>query len=311
LNFPDERAKGLDVYNPTIPFEYDGEQHLVGRVERRNDETDTLLAFFKRSEPGSSEWYRVHELPTFNRIQDPFISMIGGEVIIGGVRIEVSDAAEITGWETVFYSGSDLSSLELKFVGPKKMKDIRLVDLGGRIGVFTRPQGEKGGRGKVGYLVVDRLENLTTDMIDEAPLVPNLFNDEEWGGVNQALPLDEGKIGIIGHIARFDREDKRHYYPFQCVFIPEEMRVSEMKLLATKKDLFPHLPPKRDDLDNVLFPGGVFNDDGKTTLVSGAGDTSSVFVTVEDLTFADKIPKQIRLSAVVAGAGKWALSHST
>ena len=45
------------------------------------------------------------------------------------------------------------------------MKDIRLILLSdNRIGVFTRPQGKIGGRGRIGFMIVNSLKELGLDI---------------------------------------------------------------------------------------------------------------------------------------------------
>lgn len=90
------------------------------------------------------------------------------------------------------------------------MKDIRLVELDdGEIGLFTRPQGlayrAKTGRiADVGFTVLPGLAYLSEQAIVEAPVLDGLFRADEWGGVNQAYMLKDGRIGVIGHIAYSD-----------------------------------------------------------------------------------------------------------
>ena len=62
------------------------------------------------------------------------------------------------------------------------MKDIRLLELSdGRILVAVRPQGEIGGRGKIGFLVVKSLDELTKERMESAPVLEGQFVDEEMG----------------------------------------------------------------------------------------------------------------------------------
>ena len=103
---------------------------------------------------------------------------------------------------------ADLVHKKPFFQGPDHMKDLRLVQLkDGSIGVFTRPQGEKGGRGKIGFVRIGTLDDLSLDVIRQAPLLEGQFLDEEWGGCNEIHVLSNGLLGVLGHIARFDEED--------------------------------------------------------------------------------------------------------
>jgi len=93
------------------------------------------------------------------------------------------------------------------------MKDIRLVELkNGKIGVFTRPQGRRGRRGKIGFTTISSLENLTPRTLTKAQIIKGQFAKGEWGGVNQALILKNGKIGALGHIARYSKDKQNRFY---------------------------------------------------------------------------------------------------
>lgn len=154
------------------------------------------------------------------------------------------------------------------------MKDLRLVELSEKeILVFTRPQGEVGGRGKIGTVIISKLEELTHEVIDSAVLLDQ-FIDEEWGGVNAAYSLADGKIGILGHIASFDDAENRHYYSMTFTYDPETKEFSPMSLLATRSMFMPG-EAKRPDLVDVVFSGGLtFNEVAQEiTLYVGISDS--------------------------------------
>ena len=74
------------------------------------------------------------------------------------------------------------------------MKDIRLIAMeNGKIGVFTRPQGE--GPGTIGFTTVNSLEQLSIAVINDAPL--GSFMPEEWGGANEIHLLEDGLLGVL------------------------------------------------------------------------------------------------------------------
>ena len=87
---------------------------------------------------------------------------------------------------------------------------------------MTRPQGNifangkcyEAGRGKIGYTILHSLNELTPEAILEATIFNDQFILEEWGGCNQLFLLDDGNVGILSHIARFDEAGNRHYYSF-------------------------------------------------------------------------------------------------
>ena len=161
-----------DVYNITAPFIDRGEAVIAGHVERRESEHSEVVFFHERD----GVWIPRENDPVLT-LQDPFFSRIHGELVVGGVEIfPHPTVAGALGWRTRFYRGSGVSDLRPFAVGPNGMKDIRLVELAdGGIGVFTRPQGEVGGRGIIGYVRIDSLDELDAKVIDEAYLLREQF----------------------------------------------------------------------------------------------------------------------------------------
>lgn len=191
-------------------------------------------------------------------------------------------------WRTVFYKGKSIQELAPFFVGPDAMKDLRLVELpNGEIGVFTRPQGEKGGRGKIGFTTAKSLQELSIELVNEAPLLQGQFVDEEWGGGNELHILSNGLIGVLGHIASFDDEGNRHYYPMVFALDPATGKHSDMALIAIRDKFLPGAT-KRPDLVDVVFSGGLVRKaDGTADLYAGISDAEAHRLTIQDpfLTF--------------------------
>ncbi len=163
------------------------------------------------------------------------------------------------------------------------MKDIRLVKLiNGEIGVFTRPQGEAGKRGKIGFTKIKSLEELNSDVISMTPLLEGQFADDEWGGPNQIHILENGLLGILGHIACFDNEGNRHYYSMVFAYNADTDEASEIKIIAARSDL-PRGEAKRPDLEDVIFSGGLVRlKNGKAELYLGASDAEAYKAIIDD-----------------------------
>ncbi|PGM57039.1 DUF1861 family protein [Bacillus sp. AFS053548] len=268
-----------DVYNISAPFEVEGELVIAGRVESRDSEHSVVYFFVEKN----GEWVRREDSPILE-LQDPFFTRIAGELVIGGVQIFPHPEKEgQLGWRTVFYKGDSITKLERFAKGPDGMKDLRLIELKDEtIGVLTRPQGEKGGRGKIGWTKIQSLSDLTLDVINNAPLLENQFIDEQWGGANEAHLLSNGKIGVLGHIASFDEEGNRHYYPMIFGLDPETGSFSKMELIATRSHFLPG-PSKRPDLIEVVFSGGlVRNTNGTAELYAGISDADAQKITMVD-----------------------------
>ena len=156
------------------------------------------------------------------------------------------------------------------------MKNIRLTSLaGGGIGVFTRPEDGRNGRGKIGYLELQHLEDLNAQKILSAEIIENQFAPEEWGGASELHPLPDGRIGVIGHIAYKYIQGTKHYFAMSFVYDPRTYRASPIEILATRKN-FPAGDAKIDEVADVVFPGGLIrHGDGTATLYAGLSDAEA------------------------------------
>lgn len=272
------RNEKKDIYNITSPFSSDGKVWIAGRVEARDSEYSRIGFFEERD----GEWVEAETEPI--HLQDPFVTRISGELILGGV--EVFDDEENPGrlnYRTVFYRGAGIWDLTRFASGPDRMKDIRLCEMkDGKILVFTRPQGEKGGRGKIGWCFINCLEELTPEKLEQAILMEDQFIPEEWGGANQLHQIRGGKIGVVSHIARFDEEGNRHYYSTAFCFDPETGKYCPMKMIAQRKYFQPG-PSKRPDLEDVVFSGGLLRlGNGRAELYCGVSDAEGQKIMIED-----------------------------
>jgi len=94
--------------------------------------------------------------------------------------------------------------------------------------------------------------------------------------------LANGWIGVLGHIACFDGEGNRHYYPMVFVFNPDTLEFSEMEIIATRSDFLAG-PAKRSDLADVVFSGGLIRKpDGTAELYAGTSDAEAQKITMAD-----------------------------
>ncbi|MDQ0192863.1 DUF1861 family protein [Paenibacillus wynnii] len=269
-----------DVYNITAPFRYNGEEVIMGRVEERDSEFSQVFFFTCENEVWSP---RAHT-HTYN-LQDPFYSIINGELIVGGVEVitDPDEPEKIMSWVTQFYRGFNIDSLCHFSSGPGTMKDIRLIELtDGRVGVFTRPQGIRGGRGKIGFTIIPSLDELNEQTFIDAEVFQDQFVPSEWGGANEAHLLKNGHVGVLGHIACFDTIDNKHYYSIVFSLNPETKETSPIKIIAARSD-FPIGPGKRPDLKDVIFSGGLIRfGTGRAILSVGVSDAEAYHIDIPD-----------------------------
>ena len=273
LGFPDH-----DVYNITAPFLWMGRVIIAGRVEKREEEISRIV-FFEEAEKG---WYPVKNAPTFQGLQDPCISRIDGKILLGGVRFPMIFGENKQGWQMEFFLEDQDGDFKKVLTGPPKMKDIRFLQLeDNRILILTRPQGDYGGRGKIGYCLVNDLQEATHDIMNQAPLFDHCPKDS-WVGANEVHSLKNGQVGVLGHIAEFDRNQNRHYYSMVFSMDPKTGNSTLPKIIA-KRSNFPGGDSKRDDLEDVIFSGGIHRlEDGKARLFAGLSDAEAGFLDIPD-----------------------------
>ncbi len=270
----------LDVYNITKPYKLKRTNYILGRVEPRDLEENAKVMFFKRKK-NSSYWVVDCDLPVLD-LQDPFLTKIKGLFVLGGVQVKWRKDEKDLNYRMVFFKGKDIHNLQEFAVGPWGMKGVRLVELDKGIGVFTRPQGKKGGRGKIGFTIIDSLKDLNVQVLSSAKLIDNQFAKGEWGGVNDVVLLDDRNLGVLGHVARYSKDEKmRFYYPMAFRFDYKNRRSGFMKILVRRGEI-PEGEAKKPGLYNVVYPGGIVRKNGKAVIYAGVGDAEAYKIIIDD-----------------------------
>jgi hypothetical protein len=164
---------GFDVYNCSVPFEWRGRRYIYGRVEKRHEWTRSWVRLF--AETGRDE-YALVENSMIYQLEDPFVTRIGGELVLGGTHVRYA-RNRIDTYYGYFYRGTDLDDLMYFTTGPNYMKDIRLVDLPGAVGVFSRPRSAEvekqyGSGSVVGFTTIPCLDYLDAAVIAGAKVIP-------------------------------------------------------------------------------------------------------------------------------------------
>ena len=262
---------GHDVYNVTAPFEWKERSVIAGRVERRSEELSEIVLFSETD----GEWRPIEGAPTFPGLQDPCVTMMDGKVILGGVRFPVTIGEDRKAWQMEFYREGLNGGFDKVLTGPPKMKDIRFLQLpDGRILVLTRPQGERGGRGRIGFCLVDSLIQARWETIESAPLFDHC-PEEQWVGANEAHLLTKNKIGVLGHLAEFREDGSRRYRSMVFCIDLETGQSTETEIIAERSD-FPPGESKRPDLQDVIFSGGLLRlGHGRARLFAGLSDAEA------------------------------------
>lgn len=267
---------GHDVYNTSVPFTYNGQTILAGRVEKRDSE-DAMTLFFAQRGDG---WHRIEAASVVQGLQDPFVTWIDGCWILGGVHAIWRPDGSLVTYHTEFYRIDSLDSLVPVAEGPAYMKDIRLLQLPDRrIAVFSRPQGDAvkhlGRVAAIGFGIIDSLDRLSASVIAGLPLLDGHFMADEWGGYNHLQLLKNGLIGCAGHQSWGETVDGTfviHYYPFAQVIDPATAALSPMDIIGSR-DCFPETEQKNPRAYDVCFTSGLIrHGQGRATLYTGLSD---------------------------------------
>jgi hypothetical protein len=266
-----------DVYNISRPFVLNGKTYLPGRVEPRDKEISRVIFFEKISEDTFKA--TKYQIPHF---QDPCVTKIDGDLLIGGTEIFTDENHNITNWHTTFYKGPNLESLKKVLIAPYKMKDVRLLQDENGIHIFSRPQGGEALFGKIGYAFASKFSDITTKIIEEAPLLKDQGDYTTWSGVNDAIMLKNGWIGVLGHIAMMSEGMVRHYYGMTFALNPKTKEKTPIKIICERSDFAPG-DAKRSDLVDVVFVGGIIrNEGGFASLYVGLSDAEAHYALIND-----------------------------
>ena len=258
---------GYDVYNCSVPFRIGNKRYMYGRVERFDGWAASFVRLF--TETGEDEWTAVDsvDLP----LEDPFVSLIHDEIVLGGTHV-LKSKGRIQSYRGYFYRGKP-EAMELFTCGPDKMKDIRLIDLNGKIGVFSRPKGE--GKVAIGFTVIDSIDELDEYVISSAEPIEGVIGGGVWGGINQAYLLDSGLIGCLAHSSVEQTVNGQKNSVYVCssfIFDPETMKTDNYKIIATASD-FPDSKSKLPRLCDCVFTSGMTpRPDGRFDLYAGVRD---------------------------------------
>lgn len=130
---------------------------------------------------------------------------------------------------------------------------------------------------------IDSLDDLDAEVIENAPYIPEIFAPKEWGGVNQAIFLGDGKIGLIGHQSYNWYEDDQEYPVYvntAIVYDYIRKQISEKKVIGVRED-YPYTESKLKALCKCAFTTGILFTGGETVeLYSGLSDVGQGVIVI-------------------------------
>jgi hypothetical protein len=267
---------GLDGYNPSNPVtDADGSLVYV-RVEPRDVDLTSVATPFRPL--NNDRWVVDVALPALP-LEDPCITVVDETFVVGGVRVTArTDGSAV--WRQSFLRGKSLSDLTPFAESPEYMKDVRLIEYDdGKIGIFTRPWGTPSDRAQIAYTEIDRIDDLTSDVMEDAPRLETQPINGQWWGANAVYNLGSGQVGVLGHIAKIS-ELARHYYAVTFVFDRGRREIVRGPRIIAARSSFPKGPARAPDLEDVVFPSWLDRNAG--LLYCGLSDTRIGVVALDD-----------------------------
>jgi hypothetical protein len=301
---------GYNATQPILDKYYDTEENpyfiLRVRMEKIDDEKESKVVAFRASSLSSTEWEQVeddNELPKING-QDPSLIELGDELFLGVIEVESvpddSDSGYHLKWWQRFYMGKDVRNMIAVGRGPDGMKNVTpVMTPTSGIVTFTRPQNPDnealGGLGQIGEVTRDKIDEiLKPDVLQAAELINTRFiNGREWGGIKYGLPLIDGKIGVLGHIACYDinsplynpeaKDKPKKYATFVGTYDPRSRKLENVKLVAMA-DEFPSNLTKDESTRNVVYTTGMTEPDenGRVLIIQGVRDAETWSKEIDD-----------------------------
>ncbi|KAG5510779.1 hypothetical protein GH5_07004 [Leishmania sp. Ghana 2012 LV757] len=270
---------GYDVYNCSVPFQYEGKYHLFGRIESREKWADSRVRLFE--ETGKDEYTLVPDQRTY-QLEDPFVAKAQGRMFFGGTHT-IKSGGDVAGYYCDFYCGMP-QALTYYTTGPDLMKGIRIVQLAdSTIGIFSCKKTESSCL--IGFRTVNSLEEIKRETIADAQPINHAPFLDAWGSVSQPYLLSSGNVGCICHHGNLDKGANGEQPSVDCitsfVYDPTTNSTNHFRLLGTK-GCFPDCPSKAPRVADCVFASGiVMRDDGKCDLYSGLGDTHEGRITID------------------------------
>ena len=271
-------VEGYDVYNISSEFTLNGIRYIAGRVEGRNTEV-SKVCFFRHKSDFTYEKDPTREIPLY---QDPCIYLHNKTLYVAGTKIYTDENGKINRYHTVFYCGKTLASLKEVGQAPFGMKDVRILIKDKIVHTFFRPQGGQFFGGKITYKPLKSVKDIFSTKMDTTHILQTLNIDRDWIGANELHDLGGNYIGVIAHIARFDEQGDRHYYPISFIFNYLTKQATKPKILCERADLLKG-PAKRADLVDVIFTGGLKRiENNKAILYMGVSDCEAHYAIIDD-----------------------------
>lgn len=299
---------GEIAYNPAVIVQKNinkiarGANIIAARVESLDshwldpDIYDTHVIFFTQQD---NILMPIPDTPVFPKLEDPWATWLSSssgkpQLLFGGVKVEFNGKIPII--STQLYLAPSVQELDVNnpIAEIRRMKDIRAAQLqSGKIAVFTRPTTDEAFPGRIGFTIIENIQDIDKAVVYAKLLKFNLDKNVKIGA-NEAYSIMKTEstgavkemLNVFCHVAATDQTKKErneifdfekgpiHYSGYQFEFDPNHPYddIITLHKIADRSD-FPinNKSSKGERYYDVIFPGGT----------GGAGETQ-FFAGIED-----------------------------
>lgn len=299
---------GEIAYNPAVIVQKNikkiahGVNIIAARVESLNSQWlnpklyDPHVIFFTQQD---DVLVPIPNTPVFHKLEDPWATWLSDsngnpQLLFGGVKIDFSGKVPIV--TTQLYRASSVQELDVyhPIAEIRSMKDVRVAQLQtGKIAVFTRPTAGEAFPGRIGFTIINNIQDIEKD-ISRAKLLKFDLDENAKIGANEAYTITKREstgvlkelIHVHCHVATTDpvKQDGNeifdfekgsiHYAGYEFELNPNNPYndIIALHKIADRSD-FPvnDKSSKGERYDDVIFPGG-----------TGGPKETQYFVGVED-----------------------------
>jgi hypothetical protein len=278
---PDEIA-----YNPAVIIQKNI-KIIAARVESLNSNWldrklyDPHIMFFARQD---NYLLPISDAPVFQQYEDPWATWLVGknnepQLLFGGVKVDFSDKTPVI--TTRLYLASRVQDLDINnpFAEIRGMKDVRATQLQtGKIAVFTRPTTNEAFPGRIGFTIINGIQDIKKITGREKLLKFNLDKNTRIG-VNEAFVTTKTEstgtvkelINVFCHIATVEpiKQNEKEIYDFDRGIIhyagyqfeldpnnPYDEIITLHKIVDRSDFPINDKSGKGDRYNDVVFPGG-------------------------------------------------------
>lgn len=215
------------ILSTTASFEINQETFMIASIKDSNQFSKLVLL-----KKDTGFLYHVEEDLNIFNVNYPHLAMIHNQYVLEGVlRIDENNK------QSCLYVGPNLKSLELKVVFPPFIKSVRVFEYSNKIHAFYTVSGQNYGTGKIAHAAYNSFDEMKQSSFNNIQVFSNHFISGESGGINDIHILQNGLIGIVGHITYTDSYDTEHSYPCAFAFNIDNNKSTKLKIILEKSSL--------------------------------------------------------------------------